>query len=389
MSIKPPETEKPRILSDTLTGEREERGRTEQLDVYSRLKAHQELVSDYILSDFSRLVKEHRKLVDCGSHLVFHNYYRVNVYLLRNGFFCKQHLLCLPCAFRRSGVYTHTYKLAVKHLLASDSTLLPVLITLTIKDGSDLKERYRHITKSRKALMLRRRMALSSSTTIRIQNPTVFVHVLGGVGSYEFKRGKNSGLWHPHSHEVVLMRQGFFEFVPVWRNGKFVMAPLEFESRLAEEWHMLTGDSYIVEAHLIEADSPQEFHSAVAECFKYALKMNDLVPADQVEAYLALRTCRMIFSYGCLRNVDVPEDESRDESEIDLTDEPWIEEHLSWFKGQYLLRKTLSSDEALFPGIEPRNAPRPKAPPKRGKFSAVTAEQVKDWLADMLDKTPF
>ena len=386
MSIKPPEIEKPLHLSESLAGQ-EGRGRAEQLEIYTRLKAHQELVSSYILSDFPRLVKEHRKLLDCGSHLVFHNFYRVNVYLLRNGFFCKQHLLCLPCAFRRSGVYTHTYKQAVRYLLDANPGLLPVLITKTVKDGADLKERYRHLAKAHSALMQRRRNAFKKNT-VRIQNPTVLRHIHGAAGAFEFKRGKNSGLWHPHSHEVALIDRHAVEFVPVLRRGSLVMVPLEFEAALSEEWKSLTGDSWIVDVRLIDTSDPAKFHGAIAECFKYALKMNDLEPDDQVAAYLALRTCRMIYSYGCLRSVEVPEDESRDESEIDLTDEPWYEEHLNWFQGQYRLHKRLSSEEALFPAFEPAAQKKKAAPPKRGNFSAITSEHIKDWL-DSMSNAPF
>jgi hypothetical protein len=183
------------------------------------------------------------------------------------------------------------------------------------------------------------------------------------------------------------MDRDAFVFTKVFRK-RWVLAPLEFERRLAEEWRQLTGDSWIVEVHLIVADNAQEFHSALAECFKYALKMGDMNPADQVAAYLALRTCRMIYSFGCLRSVEVP-DESRDESEIDLTDEPWFEEHLNWFNGQYFVHKTLDPENALFPDDPQPSRSRKKAPARKNA-SGFTVEQLQSWLASQIKSdTPF
>lgn len=56
--------------------------------------------------------------------------------------------------------------------------------------------------------------------------------VNGGVATIEVKRGLNSGKWHPHLH--VLCR------------GRHLPA-----GELSREWHVATGDSYIVDVSLV------------------------------------------------------------------------------------------------------------------------------------------
>ena len=62
--------------------------------------------------------------------------------------------------------------------------------------------------------------------------------VEGAVWSYEIKRGKGSGLWHPHLHMIALA-----EVAPDAR-------------LLSSEWHQITGDSYIVDVRPISQDDP-------------------------------------------------------------------------------------------------------------------------------------
>ena len=59
----------------------------------------------------------------------------------------------------------------------------------------------------------------------------------GGVMSIEVKRGRNSGLWHPHVHMIWLCNQ----------------APSA--SQLSKEWLELTGDSYIVDVREFYGES--------------------------------------------------------------------------------------------------------------------------------------
>ena len=73
-------------------------------------------------------------------------------------------------------------------------TLRPFLVTLTVKDGPDLAERFAHLHKAQRELWKRKHRIYESSLD----------GVDGAVWSYEIKRGQGSGLWHPHLHMIAL-----------------------------------------------------------------------------------------------------------------------------------------------------------------------------------------
>lgn len=52
--------------------------------------------------------------------------------------------------------------------------------------------------------MLKRREYLAREKSKKNRPHVELVKALGGVFSIEVKRGKNSGLWHPHVHFVIL-----------------------------------------------------------------------------------------------------------------------------------------------------------------------------------------
>lgn len=389
--MSPPEIEKP-LLPTGLTANGS-KGKDQQLKDYAEAKAYQETVLAYIVDRHPELVKQAAKMERCGGWLWFRDYQRVQVYLLRYGSFCKQHILCKPCAYRRSRVYTQVYKQAVACLLGQNPSWVPILITKTIRNRSNLEEAFEHLARSQRRLIQARRDSFKSG---RIQNPTVYAQVHAGAGSYEFKRGAGSGLWHPHCHEIALIDRNAFELCPVCtvvdRSGKerMILSPREMEDRLSEEWLKITGDSHMVNIRVIDVTDPDNFRSAVNEVMKYALKYQGLEPADLVTAYFALRTRRLVYTFGALRDLEIPE-EYWDKPEIDLTDEPFVEEERCWKYGQYVLNKVRQPDQALFPG-EPSSAPQKqkKAHRRPGAGSRISSVDIQDWMNKKRDEnTPF
>ena len=131
------------------------------------------------------------------------------------------------------------------------------------------------------------------------------------------KRGKGSGLWHPHAHAVWLCYE----------------AP--DASKLAQEWHGWTGDSYIVDVRPFH--DQHDVAGGFAEVFKYALKFSDLPLDDNWQAFRELSNRRLVDSFGLLRGVVVPEE---------LTDEPleglpYVEYLYRWHTAGYSLFKKL------------------------------------------------
>lgn len=226
----------------------------------------------------------------CGNYLHFRHYYTVDQVLLHAACFCKQHLVCPLCAIRRGSKTLEAYLKRFEVIRAQQPGLSAYLMTLTVMDGADLPERYQHLNRSFKVLKDRRRYYLAGT---RGAPWTEFAKVQGAVGSYEVKRGKGSGLWHPHVHMVVLCE-----------------TPID-PIALKQEWEQITGDSFIIDVRPFHKD--QEPAQGFMEVFKYAVKFSDLSLADNWEVARYLRGSRLLFSLGAFRGVQVPDQ---------LTDEP-------------------------------------------------------------------
>lgn len=244
-----------------------------------------------------------KRLETCGEYLVFHHYPTVNQVRLHAARFCKLHILCPLCAIRRGSKALSAYLPKYEALKASKPHLRPFLVTLTIKDGSDLVERFKHLQGAMHELWKRRLRARGSVLEV----------VDGAVWSYEVKKGSGSGLWHPHAHMVAIASS----------------APCSV--RLAQEWLDITGDSFIVDVRPIDQDDPA---GGFMEVFKYALKFSDMDEADTVEAFRALRKRRLVASAGAFRGTVIP-DQLTDEP---LDDLPFVEYFYQYFERGYSLR---------------------------------------------------
>lgn len=230
--------------------------------------------------DYMATLPEHQamahKVRTCGDYLVFRHYFTVDKVRLHGASLCRKHLLCPLCAIRRGAKSLKAYSDKFEIIKAQNPALLPFLITLTVKDGDDLKERFKHLQDSQRELWKRKQRGRGS----------VLDGVVGAVWSYEFKRGENSHKWHPHLHMIALAES----------------APDKFQ--LSQEWHNITGDSFIVDVRPISQIDPI---SGFMEVFKYAVKFSQQDPADTVHAWLALAGKRLLGSSGCFQGVEVPE----------------------------------------------------------------------------------
>lgn len=272
-----------------------------RLGRYSR--AHHRAID---MANFARLagdVKTAIKLDRCGHYLMFRDYFTVGKIRLSAADFCHKHLLCPLCAIRRGAKLVKSYLDRLMVVAHENPNLRLYLVTITVKNGGDLGERFRHLHGSMGKLSQARRSYL------RGKGPHVeMAKAVGGVASYEFKRGQRSGLWHPHSHAVWLC---------------YEMPDAE---KLSSEWHNITGDSYIVDVRPIDQTDPV---SGFLEVFKYAVKFSDLPLADNWQGWKTLAGRRLVFSFGELYGVKVPE-EMTDEC---LDDLPYVEMLYRFWKG--------------------------------------------------------
>lgn len=225
------------------------------------------------------------KVQGCGDYLLFRHFHTVDQVRLHAAQFCKKHLLCPLCAIRRGAKALAAYLARWEAIKLQNPRLQPYLVTLTVKDGDDLAERFKHLHDSQRELWMRKHRGRGS----------VLDQVEGAVWSYEVKRGTGSGVWHPHLHMIAL-------------------AEVQPDAvQLAGEWHDITGDSFIVDVRPISQEDPV---SGFIEVFKYAVKFSDQEPADTVHAWETLKGKRLLASAGCFRAVDIPDELTDDCSDL-------------------------------------------------------------------------
>jgi hypothetical protein len=191
-----------------------------------------------------------------------------------------QTLLCPFCAMRRASRTLEAYLTRYRILKAVNPTWRLSMITLTVKNGNDLAERFKHLQDSVQRVFKHRRKALNEGKSV-----TEWRKVHGYVGTYEFTyKGKG---WHPHAHIMVLHTYTF-----------------DYKAMQAE-WKEITGDSHVL--NVTAAMNPTEPEKDFMEVFKYSVKFSDLLPEDNIHAWGVLKGKRLLFSGGAFRGVEIPE----------------------------------------------------------------------------------
>jgi plasmid rolling circle replication initiator protein Rep len=255
-------------------------------------------------------------LKECGNYLVFNHYYTVDELRLTKAHFCKRHLLCPLCAVRRAAKAVKVYLERYEYLKSQNPRLQAYMMTLTVKNGDNLEERYQHLKDSLSRLMERRRDYLKKGW-----GRSELSKCLAGVYSCEFTKSPRWG-WHPHVHMVVLCEP---DNLPAFDPSKPKNSPL------SREWAQVTKDSFIVDFRPITGVD------GFTEVFKYALKFSTLAPDETWHAFSVLKARRLIGSFGDFRGVQIPEELTDDLIE----DLPYIELFYRYFPGSgYSLQYT-------------------------------------------------
>lgn len=284
---------------ESLGGESREGFRTsdlaKRLQRYGTARANAVKYSRYLAAEGES--KLARTLADCGTYATFRDYFTVGQTRLAKICTCKKHLICPLCAIRRGAKAMRVYLARVQHLQEGDKGLRAFLVTLTVKNGPDLAERFKHLATCLRAMHKRRKGKDGRGEILK---------ALSAVWSYEFtNRGKG---WHPHVHAVWLCHES------------------PDAEKLSAEWRAITGDSFVVDVRPMDEADPV---GAFLEVFKYALKFADLANPDRLHAFRTLRGKRLQDSFGDLRGLDV---EPGDGDEL-LEDLPYIERLFRFVEG--------------------------------------------------------
>jgi len=233
----------------------------------------------------------------CGTRLRFHHYYQRDELRLVEARSCDKHLLCPHCAIRRMSRTLSRYMDRFDQVAEGRDVWL---LTVTVRNGEDLAERFGHLRDSWKRWTQKRR------DTLKGRGASELADLEGAVYSYEFTNRGNG--WHPHLHALVLTEKG--------------CAPSQ--DVLRAEWEAITGDSFMVDLRPVE--KPED---GFLEVLKYALKFADLTPAQTWEAHMTLKGKRLLGAWGCFYGV--PEPETADEDPLE--DEPYLELVYRWAHG--------------------------------------------------------
>lgn len=283
--IRDPEKENPESLAGEIGVEGIE-ALPQRVSRYGKAKSGAIDVAEYIRSLVvskattdqreQRLLALAHRVDECGDYLAFRHYHTIDSVRLHGASLCRKHLLCPLCAIRRGAKALAAYLERWEAIKGQTSALKPFLVTLTVKDGEDLNQRFTHLQRSQRELWMRKHRGRTSVLDV----------VKGAVWSYEVKRGTGSGLWHPHLHMVALC-----ESEPD-------------QKQLVGEWQDITGDSFIVDVRPIDQQDPV---SGFIEVFKYAVKFSAQSPADTLHCHKVLGGRRLIGSAGLFRGVEIPE----------------------------------------------------------------------------------
>ncbi len=247
----------------------------------------------------NKALKAATKLKGCGQFLLFKNFYTIDQIKLSKFHVCGQHLLCPMCAGIRAARSMNRYLQRIDEIMRQNRKLKPVLITLTVKNGEDLQERFEHLTGSFRTLLSRYRDYKKKGRGFN-----QFCKIDGGFYTTEYTFNKTTNQWHPHIHIFALIND--------WID----------QEELAETWHEITLDSYIVDVRRVKKSKDKGYSEGVAEVCKYALKFSDLSLENTWDAFLTLKGKRLTGSFGSMHGVKIPE---KAVDEMPLEDLPYME----------------------------------------------------------------
>lgn len=224
----------------------------------------------------------------CGNWLRFRHYYTIDQHKLTAGNFCKKPLVCGLCAILRGSRLLASYLARLQLVRVVDPRLRPVMVTVSVKNGDDLRERLAHLRAGLKTLHARKHQP---------RQPSVMHGVAGGVYSIEVTETGNG--WHPHAHAIWMVDESH----PAFTNSREWAL-----QKLSPEWHRITSDSFVVDARPITpTDEENPYAKGFCEVFKYAVKPAELGRDRLLEALPVLIGQRLVGAFGCFYGIKEPD----------------------------------------------------------------------------------
>ena len=235
-----------------------------------------------------------KAIEDCGSWLEFRHYKQHDKTKLHHANFCKKDKLCPACAVRRTArqvqkverIITKTPALKKKHWY---------YIVLPVKHDKSMS--YEEVSSKLRTAKNTLRQQIKDSK--RGKGRYAFMSRFDGLFySHEVTYGKNG--WNCHLNLLCCSDAPVHGLKP---KGKTFV-----HDDLINDWHSITGDSYIVSINPIDKTSEKGLMGGLLEVFKYALKFQALQPAQLLEVYEKSKNMRFYGAMGSLYGIKLDVD---------------------------------------------------------------------------------
>lgn len=254
--------------------------------------------------------------------------------------FCKQHCLCPVCADRMQARRRARFNDPIKAQaeMVERGQRYAYMVTYTVTDGPDLRERLDTLRKSKRAFTRmgqKRGKSFSGGEASKIK---------AAISTTEIKRGKNSGEWHVHCHDLVFtdeklnyrlyepalldkLRKKYGDRIPEKALDQIVLNRSVFRgkevpvSKMSREWLVASGgDSINIDVspirHIPKKTAPKKrrilrkmsYSESITyqakECLKYPFKPDlSRDPGDMLTVLNDTYNRRMTETFGAFRGV--------------------------------------------------------------------------------------
>jgi len=225
----------------------------------------------------------------CASFLHLREWLKHGESRLINANFCKKHLLCPTCAWRRSVKLVSRYTTKAETIAKERPELIPCMITFGPKNGEDLRERLLLLKEIIKNMGAAARKAKSASCK---HAPIEWNKIEGMIRSIEVTNRGNG--WHVHTHIFALLS-----------------AYVDREALSEELMRFSGGECKIVDVRACK----NGIIAGMCEVIKYALKPGELTNQQTLQVFEDFKGTRMIDCAGLLRGVlegDIDQDDLPD-----------------------------------------------------------------------------
>lgn len=253
------------------------------LDYYQNLP--NSLKDDKIISRDKK-----KNLLECGSYLLFRDYYRISKVKLHNANFCGVDKLCPFCASRRA--YKQQTKIE-KYFDTNPDILKRNWFYIVLPVKHEINETLETVFNRLRVGLKKIRFAINNNKASK--GKTSFFSQFDGL-FYSIETTYSQNGWNVHCNILCCSSTPFdYDLIEkIDKNGKKSFHSAE----LSLEWEKYTG-SYVHNISRLSFQTPEDIRKNLLEIFKYSVKFSELKSEYLFDFYLFTQTKRLLGAMGC------------------------------------------------------------------------------------------